>query len=298
MTPTATLTPYYPGAHAAQDPQRPALIDAASGCVITYGELNDTAWRLARFLRSHGAGPGSAVTLCMSNGVDFPQVWWGAHYAGLRYAPVSPRSSVDELAYIVTNSESVILLTERGVRERLGDALERAIGDVAVVVLDGPDGLLASLGAEPADPLLNPIDGAPLLYSSGTTGRPKAIRTVLPDTALGATASMIVHLLTGLFGVSSDSVYLSPAPLYHAAPFGYTSAMGQIGGTTVIMSGFDTLGALAAIERYRVTHAQFVPTMFTRLLGLDSAQRERYDLSSLRCAIHAAAPCPVAVKRR
>jgi fatty-acyl-CoA synthase len=139
-----------------------------------------------------------------------------------------------------------------------------------------------------------------MLYSSGTTGRPKGVRKQLPGTAFGDPASAPAQIAQGMarLGFSAGAVYLSPAPLYHSAPLVYSMSLHRLGGTAVVMERFDPGQCLELIERYRVTHAQFVPTMFTRLLRLPRAERERYDLSSLRLVMHAAAPCPVAVKRQ
>jgi fatty-acyl-CoA synthase len=137
-----------------------------------------------------------------------------------------------------------------------------------------------------------------MLYSSGTTGRPKGIKPKLPDAPFGQATAPLLLLLQGVFGLTSESVYLCPAPLYHAAPLGWSTTVQRAGGTVVVMESFDALGALEAIERHRVTHAQFVPTHFVRMLKLDEDVRRGPDLSSLAVAVHAAAPCPVEVKRQ
>ena len=139
-----------------------------------------------------------------------------------------------------------------------------------------------------------------MLYSSGTTGVPKGVAKPLGVTVPGHPEAPAVVIATGIgaMGVDDDSVYLSPAPLYHSAPLVYSMSMHRLGATTLVMESFDASACLAAIGRYRVTHAQFVPTMFTRLLRLPTEEREAADVSSLRYVVHAAAPCPVDVKRR
>ena len=142
-------------------------------------------------------------------------------------------------------------------------------------------------------------DGSEMLYSSGTTGRPKAVRRPLPEDGKGSWAQKVLeYSLTQRYGMTASSVYLSPAPLYHAAGVNYTMAVHRVGAASIVMPKFDAETVLRLIETHRVTHAQFVPTMFVRMLKLPDAVRERYDVSSLQCVIHAAAPCPVDVKHR
>src|SRR5262249_1756127 len=155
----------------------------------------------------------------------------------------------------------------------------------------------AAVAAEPADPLPDRREGIDMLYSSGTTGRPKGVKTPLPDAPLGESPGL-VPLVTMLFGFDSQSVYLSPAPLSHAAPLRFSMTMHRLGATVVVMEHFDAEHFLVFVERYRVTCTQVVPTMFIRILKLPEEVRRRYDVSSLRSVVHAAAPCPVEVKRR
>ena len=152
-----------------------------------------------------------------------------------------------------------------------------------------------SVGAQPIDRIADESAGRDMLYSSGTTGRPKGIKTELLDEAIDAPTPLLA-LARKLYGLGPDSIYLSPAPLYHAAPLRFNMTVMRCGGTSVLMEHFEAEEALALIERHRVTHSQWVPTMFVRMLKLPPDARARYDLSSLRVAIHAAAPCPVPVK--
>jgi acyl-CoA synthetase (AMP-forming)/AMP-acid ligase II len=155
-----------------------------------------------------------------------------------------------------------------------------------------------SVAAQDSAPLPDRVAGTDMLYSSGTTGRPKGVSVQLGAGPLETTASSVTLLLQLLFGVTSDDVYLSPAPMYHAAPLRFVMSANAIGCTTVLMDRFDAEEFLALIERYRVTVVQVVPTMFVRLLKLPAEVRARYDVSSLRCVVHAAAPCPVPVKEQ
>ena len=136
-----------------------------------------------------------------------------------------------------------------------------------------------------------------MFYSSGTTGRPKGIKPVLSGDRYGEGGGSLIMLIQGLFGFTDETTYLCPAPLYHAAPLGWSATVQRLGGTVVCMESFDAGEALAQIERHSVTHAQFVPTHFVRMLKLPEAERMRADLSSLQVAVHAAAPCPVEVKQ-
>ena len=152
------------------------------------------------------------------------------------------------------------------------------------------------LARYPSDPVADEREGDLILYSSGTTGRPKGIRRRLTGRPMDLDQDATAPFLQAI-GFGAGDVYLSPAPLYHAAPIHWTMAAHRLGGTVVVMEHFDAEEALRLIERHRVTHVNMVPTMFVRMLKLDPAVRARYDMSSLRQVIHAAAPCPVEVKR-
>jgi fatty-acyl-CoA synthase len=151
--------------------------------------------------------------------------------------------------------------------------------------------------AHPGIPLEDEQEGSAMLYSSGTTGRPKGIRRPLPERPFGAEA-VLAPMLGGIMGFTEGDVYLSPAPLYHSAPLLWSMTAQRMGGTVVLMERFDPEDCLSLIAAHRVTHAQFVPTMFVRLLKLNDKARAAADLSSLRSVVHAAAPCAPEVKRR
>src|SRR5213075_192316 len=150
----------------------------------------------------------------------------------------------------------------------------------------------------PASPLDNRIAGTDMLYSSGTTGRPKGVTGKFEEKSLIDTPVGVTGLLSMLFGGTSDSVYLSPAPLYHAAPLRFCMAAQAVGGTVVVMEHFDPEEYLRLVQQHRLTYSQVVPTMFVRMLKLPAETRAKYDVSSLECIIHAAAPCPVQVKKQ
>jgi long-chain acyl-CoA synthetase len=155
-----------------------------------------------------------------------------------------------------------------------------------------------ALAAQPPTPIPDELEGQDMLYSSGTTGRPKGIKNPLPERRIGTPPPLLQALAAGMFGCSRDTVYLSTAPLYHAAPLRFTMMMMRLGATSIVMDHFDPRLALELIERYRVTLSQWVPTMFIRMLKLPEAERLAFDVSSQKVALHAAAPCPIEVKER
>lgn len=301
MTDPDTLpeNPWHPGTWAERTPDKPAVVMAGSGESISYRELEDVANRLSRVFREAGLQPGDHVAFCMENRIEYLPILWGAHYAGLYYTAISSRLTTEELGYILEDSGSRAFLTSPYMAESvagLGDALAGVPTRLAVGGdLPGFERFEDAIGKQPATPLTDRVEALPMLYSSGTTGRPKGVKPALTGDPLGAGEGLTV-LIRMLFGGTDDSVYLSPAPLYHSAPLRYCTQYLRIGATVVVMERFDPEGALAAIERHRVTHSQWVPTMFVRMLKLDEATRARYDVGSLQFAIHAAAPCPIAVK--
>ncbi|MBJ18322.1 MAG: acyl-CoA synthetase [bacterium] len=303
MTDPKELPPqsWHPGTWAARTPNKPAVIMAESGEMITYRELEDTANRLSQLFHTAGLRPGDHVAFCLENRVEFLPILWGAHYAGLYYTAISSRLTTEELGYILEDSGSRAFLSSpylspaiAGLTDELS-ALELKLsvgGD-----LPGFDAFEESIAAHPAEPLADRVEALPMLYSSGTTGRPKGVKPALTGEPLGA-GEGLTGLIRLLFGGSDDSVYLSPAPLYHSAPLRYCTQFHRIGATIVVMERFDAEAALAAIDTYRVTHSQWVPTMFVRMLKLQDETRTRYDTSSLVFAIHASAPCPIGIKEQ
>jgi acyl-CoA synthetase (AMP-forming)/AMP-acid ligase II len=275
---------------------------AASGDAITYAELEDRSCRLARVWAEAGLGFGDHVAFLVENQVRFLEVCWAAQRSGLYYTAVNTHLTPDEVAYIVDDCDAKAFVTTAAMAEGAEPLLAR-LGDTVVsrLALDGDvagcepyEDALASVGPGPPD---QEWEGAAMLYSSGTTGRPKGVRFAIERQPLGE-PGLAVEGFRVLYGIGPDSVYLSTAPMYHAAPLQFCMAVTRLGGTAVIMERFDDEAALAAIERWRITHSQWVPTMFVRLLELPESVRAAYDLSSQRAVLHAAAPCPVPVKRQ
>ncbi|HEY8544498.1 MAG TPA: acyl-CoA synthetase [Acidimicrobiales bacterium] len=288
---------WYPGGVAKTHPDKTAVVMAGSGDALTFTELDASANRLARTFRDLGLGPQAHVVACLENRIEFPQIAWGAHYAELSYTFASTRLTPGELAYIVQDSGSKVVVLSDKVATGAADLRDElaALGEGDVRLL-GVEELFELAGPQDPSPIPDAHEGADMLYSSGTTGRPKGVKRPFSGLPLGS--SLSVGLLGQLLmGMSDESVYLSPAPMYHAAPLRWTQEAMALGATAVIMERFDPEALLAAVERYKVTHAQFVPTMFVRLLRLPDEVKARYDVSSLQGALHAAAPCPPDVKR-
>ncbi|MGV9637147.1 acyl-CoA synthetase [Nocardia rhamnosiphila] len=292
----------YPGAHVDDFPDKPAVIVAETGETLTYRELEDNSVRLARHLHAAGLRRGDHVALLSGNDPKVYEAYWAALRSGLYITAVNRHLSPAEISYIVGDCGAKALIASAGLREAAEAIVEQTPGVEIRLAFGGPvEGYQSyedALAAQPAQPLPDQPRGADMLYSSGTTGRPKGIKQPLSDQQVGDPPGDPYTAVFGpLYGFGTESVYLSPAPLYHAAPLRFGGVVQALGGTLVVMERFDAEQALAAIERYRVTHSQWVPTMFVRMLKLDEAVRSRYDISSLKVAVHAAAPCAVDVKR-
>ncbi|WP_028643048.1 acyl-CoA synthetase [Nocardioides sp. URHA0020] len=283
----------YPGTWAAKNPDKPALVMAGSGRILTYGQLDERSLRLAHVLQDAGLGVGDVVALLSDNRPETYEAYWAALRSGLYITAVNHNLSAEEVSYIVRDCGAQALLVSPAKAE-LAQQLDVQVG--TVLVFDGD--YEAALAAASAEPLAQQPHGDDLLYSSGTTGRPKGIKPPLPAIAVDEPGYVYPTVFGALYGFDEDTVYLSPAPVYHAAPLRFGGVIHTLGGTLVMMERFDPEAALGAIERHRVTHTQMVPTMFVRMLKLPEDVRTSYDVSSLRVVVHAAAPCPVDVKRR
>lgn len=272
-----------------------------SGQVITYKQLDDGANRLARLLHDAGLRPGDHVALCLENHSRYHEIVWGAIYAGLIYTACSSRLTSHELEYIINDCGAKAFITSKYKADQANEIIA-GTPDVGLRlmldgVVDGYDSYEAVVDSVSAEPLPDRVEGIDMLYSSGTTGMPKGVAREWQPVPLGEGVGLGITIQM-LFGGSSESIYLSPAPLYHAAPLRFTLGIHALGGTVVVMESFDPEQAIALIEKYQANISQWVPTMFVRMLKLDPAVRTKYDVSSLKCAIHAAAPCPVEVKKQ
>ena len=292
------LHPYF---HAQSTPDKPALICAGTGQVVTYKELDDRSNQVAQLFRSLGLRAGDHIALMLENHPRYFEICWGAQRAGLIYTAMSTRLTEGEVSYIVDDCGAKAVIASRAMAKAVAHlgAVCKGVNHWLMLdsASDGWTSYEAAVDAQPVARIADEVAGGDMLYSSGTTGRPKGVFVPPQETAIDAPSPM-TDIMTKLYGVNADTVYLSPAPLYHAAPLRYTMGVHRLGGTVVMMEHFDAEDYLRLVERYCITHSQLVPTMFVRMLKLPEEARKRYDLSTLRCAVHAAAPCPVAVKEQ
>ncbi|WP_420606590.1 acyl-CoA synthetase [Novosphingopyxis sp.] len=290
----------HPVSHALTDPARPAYIMAATGEAVSYAELDARANRGARLIRSLGLKRGDGMAVMMDNSPRYLEIMWAAERTGVYCTCISSKLNPAEADYIIRDGDCRVLIAGKGVASVAAELLG-LIGDVDRYMVDGTiPGYRSYEDARdrhsPA-PLDDPQSGGIMLYSSGTTGRPKGVKHPLSEEPFGTNVSPLVMLGRALYGFTPEMVYLSPAPLYHAAPLRWSMAVQQLGGTVVVMDRFDAGEALRLIERYRITHAQWVPTHFIRMLKLPDDVRARHDMASLKAVWHAAAPCPIPVKQ-
>jgi long-chain acyl-CoA synthetase len=293
----------YPGLQAKLRPHWPALVMAQSGDTVTYGELEARSNRLAHFLRACGLNRLDHFSIFMENNARYIECCSAGERSGLYYTCINSYLTPDEVAYILDNSESRILVTSAAKREVALAALAQAPRVERCLIVDGPGegpivfNLDEAVREFPETPIADEALGAAMLYSSGTTGRPKGILRPLPENLPGRQLP-IFGFVNDLWRFREGMIYLSPAPLYHAAPYLGVGLTIRTGGTAVIMEHFDPEQFLALVERHSVTHTQLVPTMFSRLLKLPEEVRRHYRRSTLEIAIHAAAPCPIRVKEQ
>jgi long-chain acyl-CoA synthetase len=292
------LFPIDPG-HA--QPDKIAFEICESGEQVSYAQLDARANQVAQVMRSCGVLPGEHVAILMENNRRFLEACFGMDRAGVYYTTISTRLTTDEVAYIVKDCAAKVLL--------LSIALEEVVTKLSALLpthvrcfsiggsVCGMSSWEATVDTASALPLSDAKQGLDMLYSSGTTGRPKGVKWPMIDTPAGQ-RTMLVNLLAPLFGYGHDCRYLSPAPLYHAAPLRHCMTVIKLGGTVWVMASFDAKRSLEIIEKHQLTHSQWVPTMFVRLLKLPDEERMQFDVSSLKVAVHAAAPCPIDVKER
>lgn len=289
----------HPRHFAVSHASRPALVIPEAGETVTYGELESAANRGAHFLRAIGCRRGEVVAVLMDNESAIFEVSWAAQRTGLYLTSISTKLSAAEIAYILKDANARVLVASDRLAELAAAALREVPGAAGYVVNTAAQGLGGWRDAAarfPETPVADESAGTDMLYSSGTTGRPKGVKPPLPQGPLDETTPLET-MGTGLYGMSEETIYLSTSPLYHAAPLRWAMTIHRLGGTVVVMQRFDAEAALAMIEAHRITHATWVPTHFVRLLKLPPPVRARHDHSSLRAVIHAAAPCPVAVKQ-
>ncbi|GAA4642493.1 acyl-CoA synthetase [Pontixanthobacter gangjinensis] len=285
----------HPISFAKSQPDHPAIIMAGSGETVTYRQLDEAANRMAHWLRAQGLKAGDAFALLMENNARYHEVIWASQRSGTFLVPISTHLTASEITYILDDSDSKLLVTTPKFDHIVADFPAAAAALPRLVYGMGAEEALAAM---PVTPIDDQAVGQNMLYSSGTTGRPKGILPAPPADPEVEAATPLMGLATMGFQIKGDgsSVYLSPAPMYHAAPLGWSTTIHRLGGTVVVMEKFDPEGALAAIEKYGVTDSQWVPTHFVRMLKLPEEVRAKYDISTHQHAIHAAAPCPADIK--
>ncbi|MFT7287702.1 MAG: long-chain acyl-CoA synthetase [Halieaceae bacterium] len=282
-------------------PHKPAIIMGQSGEMVTYRQLDERSNQGAQLFRSLGLAKGDHIALMLENCREYLEICWAAQRAGLIFTPISTHLREAETAYILKNSGARLFVAS----SRYAEVASLASGEAPNVahrlmlrgVRDGFESWEEAVDAQADTPIADQANGVAMLYSSGTTGKPKGVFIPAASDAFD-TPHMLSASLGRAFGFGEETVYLSPAPLYHAAPLHYNMMALDLAATVVIMEDFDAERSLALIEEHRATHSQWVPIMFVRMLKLEEEQRTRYDLSSMQFAIHAAAPCPIETKER
>jgi fatty-acyl-CoA synthase len=289
----------YPGTHAALAPDKPAIVMAESGRTMTYGELDDNSARLASSLHHLGLRKGDVVAMLTDNAPEAFEIYWAALRSGLYVTAVNWHLAPEEAAFILIDSGAKAVIASAGVRD-LAEQVSKLVPDIEYWFAFGGTVAgyqeYAALLASDIPRLAHQPRGSEMLYSSGTTGRPKGIKPRLLPIQVDEPGDPLIALLGQVFKIGPDDIYLSPAPIYHTAPLKWCATVQALGGTVVVLERFDAGNTLAAIEANRITATQMVPTMFVRMLQLPEEIREKYDVSSLRLAVHAAAPCPPDVK--
>ena len=286
--------------HAIATPDKPAFIMGSTEETVTFGELNAIANQVAQLLRASGIQPGQHIAMMMKNCREFMEIMFGCMRAGVVFTPISTHLKKDETAYIINNCRAQLFIASASLAEVAAEAAAQAPALEHCFIVGGERaGFVdwhSTLAEQPSEPIADQSLGVPMLYSSGTTGKPKGVFRAPENIDLDAPHPL--KLAGAYYGFNTDTIYLSPAPLYHAAPLHYNTLNLIQGGTSVIMERFDPEQALALIERHKATHSQWVPVMFIRMLKLPEVVRSKYDVSSMQRAIHAAAPCPIDIKRQ
>ncbi len=291
----------HPFHFAQKTPDKPAYIMAGSGETVTYKQLDDRSNQAAQLFRKYGLKRGDAIAIFMENNARYLEICWAAQRSGLYFTCISSRLTAGEADYIIGDCGAKLFVTSNA----MGPVVDELLGMMPKVehklmvggTRPGYESYEEARDAMPEEPIPDQSSGTDMLYSSGTTGRPKGIRVKLPEEPIDEPPGLLA-LVTALYGAGEHSIYLSPAPLYHAAPLRYNMAMHRVGATNIVMEHFDAEEALKLIEKHKANISQWVPTMFVRMLKLPEEVRNKYDVSSMECAIHAAAPCPIPIKEQ
>ena len=292
----------HPSVHARTQPDKIAYQMAGSGKAISYRELDERSNQGAHLFRALGLKAGDHIAFLLENRLAFMEICWAAQRAGLYYTAISRYLTQDEIAYIVKDCGAKVVITSPKCAEQIKGLVKGDLHEPIFFTLDEPQAGFRSwdkeAAAQPTTPIADQVAGYDMLYSSGTTGRPKGIKRESENNPIEQPNPFLRLLCADMCGMNSDSIYLSPAPLYHAAPLRFNMMAVILGGTSVIMESFDAEEFLKLVEKHKVTQSQLVPTMFVRMLKLPEEVRTRYEVSSIKGAIHAAAPCPIDVKAK
>lgn len=277
--------------HAAATPDKAALV--CGDVTRTFADFDVRTSRLAAALAERGVQAGDRVAVMLPNGIEFFETWAAATKLHAPVVLVNYHLKADELAYILTDSESRVLVAHRRLASHYESALAGVDGCEVIVV---PDEYEAVIGDQvDASPRSIEALDAPIFYTSGTTGRPKGVVHGRPDPTR-ARQNMGGQL--ALWGWTEDDTYILTGPAYHAGPGGWAMAALYIGATTVVLESFDAPTWLDLVDAHHVTRTFMVPAHFIRILEVPEAERRARDVSSLQLIVHAGAPCPVPVKRR
>lgn len=293
----------HPSAHAQTHPEQFAIVMASTGETVTYLELEERSCQAAQLFRRLGVQRGDHIALLMENHPRFLEICWAAQRAGVYYTPISYYLQPDEVQYILDNCHAKVFIVSAEQEKTAKAIRDKASGVNHFYMVDGTipgyEPWEKATSPMPVTPIADQSEGREMLYSSGTTGKPKGIKFPLPKGELGKAEEVVRSVgLAQFMGVTHDTVALSTAPLYHSAPLGFVMGAHRIGCTVVVMEKFEPEKSLQLIEKYKVGYSQWVPTMFIRLVKLPEAVRKKYDISSMKMAIHGAAPCPVDVKEQ
>jgi long-chain acyl-CoA synthetase len=292
----------HPSVYARTQPDKIAYQMAGSGKAISYRELDELSNQGAHLFRALGLKAGDHIAFLIENRLAFMEICWAAQRSGLYYTAISRYLTQDEIAYIVKDCGARLVITSPKCADQIKGLVSEVPGAPLFFMIDEPLPGFRSWDkeaiAQPTTPISDEVAGYDMLYSSGTTGRPKGIKRENEKKPIDLPNPFLKILCADMCGMNADSIYLSPAPLYHAAPLRFNMMAITLGGTSVIMESFDAEEFLKLVEKHKITQSQLVPTMFVRMLKLPDEVRTRYDVSSLKGAIHAAAPCPVDVKAK
>ena len=292
---------YHHSTYAQSKPDAVAYVMASSGETVTWREYNQRVNRLVRYFRDIGLKPKDHIALCMENNAHYFEVTGAAGNAGLIFTCISTHLKLSEMEYIINNCEAKVYITsvyKKDLAKDLIDLMPNVTHRLMIGgTIDGYESFEETVAKYSDDPVELGMGGRAMLYSSGTTGLPKGVLSTVEDIPVGE-LNESGELMLNLYQMNEDTVYLSPAPLYHSAPLTFCGMTLAVGGKVIVMEKFDAEQSIALIDKYKATHSQWVPTMFIRMLKLPEETRKKYDVSSMKLAIHAAAPCPVEVKEQ